>query len=75
MSTNDSTEPIYRVGDFVNGHGLTHRGWIPNHAQAPDGTLVKVGEVHKGWKLTPQGWRPAKGWEKLLNSTWIGVGF
>jgi hypothetical protein len=65
----------YRIGDFVNGHGLTRHGWIFGHAVAPDGTLVKVGEVHRGWKLTKDGWAPAKTWEKLLASTWISIGF
>lgn len=67
--------PTYKVGDYVNRHGLTDRGWIAYHAQAPDGALVKEGEVHKGWKLTQDGWRPAKGWEKALNGMtfWVGV--
>lgn len=64
----------YRIGDFVNEHGLTDRGWILHHAQAPDGALVKVGGVHKGWKLTREGWRPAKGWENTLNSAFFIVG-
>jgi hypothetical protein len=72
----DATEPVrYRIGDFVNGHGLTARGWVWAHGQAPDGALVKVGEVHKGWKLTAQGWRPANGWEKFLAGLWFGVSF
>ena len=66
--------PTHRIGDFVNGHGLTSRGWILGHAETPDGKLLKVGEVHKGWKLTDQGWRPAKAWEKFLNGTWFFIG-
>jgi hypothetical protein len=68
-------EPCYSIGDFINGHGLTDRGWVLGHSQAPDGALVKVGEVHKGWKLTPQGWRPATGWEKFLSGSYFWIGF
>jgi len=71
----DTTPTTYRVGDYVNGHGLTHRGWIPGHAQAPDGSLVRVGDVHKGWKLTAAGWRPATAWERFVSGLWFGVGW
>lgn len=67
--------PDYKIGDFVHGHGLTDRGWIRGHSQAPDGALVKVGEVHKGWKLTLDGWRPATAWEKFWNGLWIIIPF
>jgi hypothetical protein len=69
MSTEQQQPRTYRIGDFTHGHGLTNQGWVFGHAQAPDGTLVKVGDVHKGWKLTKDGWRPATGWERFWNGT------
>jgi hypothetical protein len=66
----------HQVGDVVNGYGFTSRGWVLGRAEAPDGTLVKFGDIHKGWKLTKDGrWVPASWWETLLDNLWIGVSF
>ena len=81
MNTTDTPQQpeqhTYRIGDFVNRHGLTSRGWILDHAQAPDGAIVKVGRVHKGQKLTGEGWRPAtfseRHWVELVIGTGVAL--